>query len=99
NTRGRSDPPDRNDVIQLRQVIDQITKEKPSITELCDRLKDAGVVAIPSLQKTGRFNGMSYDFNGTRYRGSDLGRGYTAAGLQKQGIRYDPQTDDTRLKE
>ena len=59
-----------------------MTEDRPSMSELIDRLERAGVRAVPSLQKSGRLNGMSYDVNGIRIKGSQLGRTYTAAGLQ-----------------
>src|SRR4051794_2734394 len=93
--------PDRlaEDIAALRKTLEHTTQDKPTMSELLNRLEDASVQAVPSFQKSGRLNGMSYDFNGTRYRGSDLGRAYTATGLQKQGVRYDPQTDDVLLQE
>src|SRR5215510_13368693 len=71
------------EIARLREQIDSVIKDRPSLSDLMDRLDDLGIRAVPSLQKSGRLNGMSFDWNGTRYRGSELGRGYTASGLQK----------------
>ena len=79
---------------QLRERIDAAAKDNPTFTEFLDRLERSGVTAIPSLQRSGRLNGMSYERNGMRVRGSDLGRSYTAYGLQKtKGVRYDGDKD------
>ena len=87
-------------VAQLREVIDSVTKDQPTLSELLDRLEERGVLAVPSIQRSGRLNGLSYELDGVRYRGSELGRSYTASGLQKaKGIRYEPERDDTRLRE
>jgi hypothetical protein len=83
---------------RLEEAIDRATQDQPTMSELINRLDEAGVRAIPSLQKTGRLNGMSYVIDGILVRGSDLGRAYTALGLQKRrGVRYDPQRDQLRL--
>jgi hypothetical protein len=83
---------------QLRQAIDRAARGRPTLSELIDRLEEAGVRAIPSLQKSGRLNGMSYVIDGILVKGSDLGRAYTAQGLQKAiGVRYHPQADHSRL--
>jgi hypothetical protein len=88
------------EVARLREQIDSVTTDQPSFSDLFERLQQLGIRPVPSLQKSGRLNGMSYEWNGIRYRGSELGRGYTAAGLQKsKGVRYDPERDDPRLRE
>jgi hypothetical protein len=85
---------------QLRHEIDSAAKDRPSYSELIDRLQNAGITCVPSIQKSGRLNGMSYDCRGARFKGSELGRAYTAAGLSKfKGVSYDSERDDPRLKE
>jgi hypothetical protein len=84
---------------RLRETIDRLAQDRPSMSELLDRLERADIRAVPSLQKSGRLNGMSYEVNGVRIKGSELGRSYTAAGLQKlKGIQYDPDKDRVRLE-
>ena len=95
-----SDSPRPYDIARLREQIDSATKDRPTLSELVDRLAWLGIHVVPSYQKSGRLNGMSYESNGWRYRGSELGRGYTASGLQRlNGVRYDPERDDPRLKQ
>jgi hypothetical protein len=85
---------------RLRETIERVTQDRPSMSELINRLEQAGIRAVPSIQKSGRLNGMSYAVDGTLIKGSDLGRAYTAQGLQKsRGVRYDPQQDHARLAE
>jgi len=70
------------------------------MSELINRLEQAGIRAVPSIQKSGRLNGMSYAVDGMIIKGSDLGRAYTAQGLQKSlGVQYDPARDQSRLVE
>src|SRR5262249_23605237 len=88
------------EIARLRQQIDSVTKDQPNYSELLERLERLGIRPVPSLQKSGRLNGMSYELDGIRYRGSELGRAYTAAGLQKsKGVRYEPGRDNPYLRE
>src|SRR5262249_6084421 len=97
--RDTPEAPRAYEITHLREQIDSVTKDQPSLSELMDRLERVGIRPVPSLQKSGRLNGMSYEWNGTRYRGSDLGRAYTASGLQKsKGVRYDAERDDSWLR-
>src|ERR1051326_874758 len=101
-TRERDAPetPRAFQVAHVGEVIDSVTKHHPTLSELLDRLDERGVRVVPSIQKSGRLNGMSYELDDVRYRGSELGRGYTASGLQKaKGVRYEPERDDPRLRE
>lgn len=87
------------DLQSLRDRIDRSAEGAPTVEEFLDRLEKEGVHPVPSIQSNGRWNGMSYEFAGVRVRGSELGRAYTAIGLQKKkGIAYDPARDDTRLR-
>ena len=84
----------------IREAIDRAAEGQPTMSELINRLEQAGVRAIPSLQKSGRLNGMSYAVDGTIIKGSDLGRAYTAQGLlNRLAIRYDAERDHPRLVE
>jgi len=83
---------------RLQEAIDRAAQGQPSMSDFIERLKIAGVQAVPSIQKSGRLNGMSYVIDGILIKGSDLGRAYTAHGLQKRlGIQYDPQRDQPTL--
>jgi hypothetical protein len=91
---------ERQNLALLRERIDAAAKDNPTFAEFLDRLERSGVRPIPSVQRSGRLNGMTYELNGTRVRGSDLGRSYTAQGLQKtKGVRYDGGQDRLRLEE
>ena len=91
---------ERQSLALLRERIDAAAKDNPTFAEFLDRLERSGVRAIPSVQRSGRLNGMTYELNGTRVRGSDLGRSYTAQGLQKtKGIRHGGELDQRRLEE
>src|SRR5262249_12287399 len=85
---------------EIRVTLDRASRDRPAMSELIRRLADEGIGVIPSLQKSGRLNGMSYVFKGRVIKGSDLGRAYTAQGLQKRfGVQYDPERDRLPLLE
>jgi DNA-binding MarR family transcriptional regulator len=83
---------------ELAAIIDEATKGKPTFSQLVDRLDARGVAAIPSINARG-LNGMSYRFQGQTIKGSDIGRAYTANGLQnRKEVRYVPERDTTALR-
>src|SRR3984893_3895432 len=93
-------PSFNHQIARLRNDLDRLTQDHPTMSQLIDRLQNAGIRAVPSLQTSGRLNGMSYEFDGIRIKGSDVGRGYTALGLQRRkGVTYDPDKDNLRLRE
>src|SRR5215469_16380709 len=78
---GRNAQTDAQVVTRLRHVIDWIARDQPSMPEFFECLKKAGIQPVPSMQKTGRLNGISYEMGGLLVKGSHLGRAYTAQGL------------------
>jgi len=86
------------DLAGLRKTIDRLAQDRPALSELGRRLEAAGVRLVPSIQASGRLNGLSYEVAGVRVKGSLLGRPYTAYGLQRRkGVSYDPSRDDAYL--
>jgi DNA-binding MarR family transcriptional regulator len=82
----------------LRHLIDEATEGRPTVSEFLDRLEQRRVHPIASVQESGRWNGMVYEYTGVRVKGAKLGRAYTAMGLQqRKGVRYEPARDDERL--
>jgi hypothetical protein len=88
------------DLSELRSRIDRAAEDAPAATTFFERLQQESVHAVASLQKNGRWNGISYEFAGVRVKGSELGRAYTATGLQrKKGVGYDPTRDAAQLRD
>ena len=78
----------------LQRLCDAAAKNCHSFTEYLERLEAAGVEVIPVVQQSGaHISGLSYRLDGTIMKGSDLGRSYTAAGIQKKGITYEQDRD------
>ena len=83
---------------ELIAIIDQAAADKPTMSQLLDRLQARGVQPIPSVNARG-LNGMSYAFRGATLKGSDLGRAYTEHGLQqRKGIDYLPDRDGMAVR-
>jgi hypothetical protein len=80
---------------ELTGVIEQAAKANPTMSTFVARLQESGVQVIPSIQSSGRLNGMSYRYQGTVIKGSALGRQFTATGIQERlGVAYDPNRDE-----
>lgn len=83
---------------ELRSVIDDAAKDRPTLPVFLARLEQQGIRPEASVQASGRWNGIVYRYRGARVKGSDLGRAYTAKGLQeRRGIGYDPVRDKEAL--
>lgn len=79
---------------QLQQICDACAKDCRSFSEYQERLEAAGVEVVPVAQLNGaKLSGLSYRLDGVTMKGSDLGKGYTAAGIQKRGISYEQDRD------
>jgi len=79
---------------QLQQLCDAAAKDCHSYTDYQARLETVGVSLVPVVQLGGaKLSGISYRLDGVTMKGSDLGKGYTASGIQKQGITYEQDRD------
>jgi len=77
----------------LKHAIDQARTNRPTMSDFIGRLEKAGVGVIPNIAKTGTVTGLSFEIDGQTMKGSDIGRGYTWQGLQKQGVNYEKNRD------
>jgi hypothetical protein len=69
------------------------------MSQFIEQLEKRSISVVPSIQSSGRLNGISYRFKGVMVKGSRLGRAYTAQGLQtRKGLQYEPQRDDASLR-
>ncbi|CAG0941872.1 hypothetical protein ANRL1_00728 [Anaerolineae bacterium] len=84
--------------MKLQRIIDDEAKHSLTMSDFIKNLERQGVVAIPNMAGNGRITGMSYQLNGETMKGSDLGKGYTFAGIQKRGISYAMERDLEELR-
>ena len=79
---------------QLQALCDGAAQECASFTTYVERLEAVGVDVIPTVQQHGaKLSGLQYSLNGVTMKGSDLGKAYAAAGIQKRGISYEQDRD------
>lgn len=79
---------------RLQQLADAAAKGCTSFTAYQERLEAAGVQLVPVVQQEGaKLSGLLYRLDGVTMKGSDLGRAYSPAGLQKRGVTYEQDRD------
>lgn len=79
---------------QLQDLCDAAALGCESFTEYVERLEAVGVDVIPTVQLDGaKLSGIQYRLDGVVMKGSDLGKAYAAAGIQKKGVTYDKERD------
>jgi hypothetical protein len=79
---------------RLQQLCDGAATKSRTYSDYAERLEAAGVELVPVTQLDGaKLSGLSYRLDGVMMKGSDLGKGYSPAGLAKRGIRYEKNRD------
>lgn len=73
----------------LQKIIDQILPTVPSLFNFTKKLESFGVSVRLNKAKSGHISGISFTYEDTTMKGSDLGRGYTWSGLQKRGMSHE----------
>lgn len=83
----------------LQDMIDQVLATGPiSAPDFVALLQAHSITARPNIATTGKFSGFSFSLDGDvnkagqqiGYKGSSLGKAYTAAGLLGRGLTYSP---------
>jgi hypothetical protein len=75
---------------RLQQLCDGAATTSRTYSDYAERLEAAGVELVPVTQLDGaKLSGLSYRLDGVMMKGSDLGKGYSPAGLAKRGISYE----------
>ncbi|MBD2628938.1 relaxase/mobilization nuclease domain-containing protein [Anabaena variabilis FACHB-164] len=79
----------------LADIIDEATKDQPTVTQLIHRLQQQGVVVHPQFNAGGLFKeAIAFEMNGVKIGGYKLGSAYSFPGLQKKrGVSYNPEKD------
>lgn len=79
---------------RLQELCDAAAQDCPHLTAYIERLEAVGVDVIPTVQMGGaKLSGIQYRLDGVTMKGSDLGKRYAAAGIQKRGISYEQGRD------
>ncbi|MBK1990170.1 relaxase/mobilization nuclease domain-containing protein [Sphaerospermopsis aphanizomenoides BCCUSP55] len=79
----------------LADIIDETTKDQPTVTQLIQRLQQQSVVVHPQFSTGGLFKeAIAFEMNGVKVGGYKLGSAYSFPGLQKKrGVSYNPERD------
>ena len=84
---------------QLQALCDGAAQDCDSFTAYQERLAAVGVEIIPTVQRDGAtLSGLQYRLDGVTMKGSDLGKAYAAAGIQKRGISYEQDRDSAAVE-
>jgi hypothetical protein len=79
---------------RLQQLCDGAVAASRSYSDYAERLEVAGVELVPVTQlDDAKLSGLSYRLDGVMMKGSDLGKGYSPAGLAKRGVKYEKDRD------
>jgi hypothetical protein len=79
---------------RLQQLCDGAATTSRTYSDYAERLEVAGVELVPVTQFDGaKLSGLSYRLDGVMMKGSDLGKGYSPAGLAKRGVSYEKNRD------
>jgi hypothetical protein len=79
---------------QLKALIRDAAKNRPTMSEFVRRLRAKGVQVRANTARTGHVSGISYRLDRVAVKGSGLGRAYGFEGLQKEhGVHYDRARD------
>jgi hypothetical protein len=86
-------PPRPPILLVLQALISQLCADQPTISQLVERLRERGVRVRVGLTEQQQM-GISYQFAGEHYSGTQLGAAYQFSGLQRyQGVSYEPARD------
>lgn len=86
----------------IQDSIDQILTSGPlTVPDFISTLEAHGITAKPNIASTGKFSGFSFSRAGHQdksgkpifYKGSTLGKSYTAQGLLDRGLQYNSTRD------
>jgi hypothetical protein len=83
----------------IQGLIDEFEGEGRSIADLVEYLRDAGVSSILNVSSVGELCGIGFKLGSAAFKGSELGRGYSANGLIQRGFSYERNRDSSRLSE
>lgn len=78
---------------EIRSLIDEAIESSSNITEFLAKVSRLGITVCPHIQGS-RISGLIYEWKArkAKFKGSDLGKKYTWAGIQEH-VQYRPDLD------
>ena len=92
----RSEPPQPSARMKLQALIDELTQQPTTMTDLINKLQSVGVEVRIRQTNNNVIQGISFAHPDWKhgFKGSDLGKHYTWTGLQThKGVSFDPVRD------
>ncbi|MGB3205315.1 MAG: relaxase/mobilization nuclease domain-containing protein [Crinalium sp.] len=92
----RTEPPQPSARMKLQALIDELTQQPKTMTELIDKLQSTGVEVRIKQTRNNVIQGISFAHPDWEhgFKGSDLGKHYSWAGLQTHKcVSFDPVKD------
>lgn len=85
---------------RLADIIDEASRNKPTMTQLIGRLQRQGVKVHPTFSTRGLFReAIAFELDGVKIAGNKLGKAYSFPGLQrKRGVSYECDRDLAAIK-
>lgn len=85
---------------RLADIIDKVSQDKPTMTQLIGRLQRQGVKVHPTFSTKGLFReAIAFELDGVKVAGNKLGSAYSFPGLQrKRGVSYECDRDMLAIK-
>ncbi|GAX46071.1 hypothetical protein NIES4075_70920 [Tolypothrix sp. NIES-4075] len=73
----------------IADAVDALAADKPTFTQLVERLKSQNIIVHPRLATDGTIQGITYEMDNIKIAGYRIGKGYSFPGLQKYfGVVY-----------
>jgi len=82
--------------MRLQKIINEATIDRPNADVFAKRLAKQGVEIIPNKSKTGHVSGISFELNGEKMKGSDLGRSYSWKNLTERKLNYETTKQNSK---
>lgn len=80
----------------LQNILNEALTDKLDVFAFIERCEAAGAIIIPNVASTGRLNGFAFEYQGIKFKGSDLGAKYTYKNL-KEVVIYEQDRHSAEL--
>ncbi|MDF5657724.1 DNA-primase RepB domain-containing protein [Vibrio parahaemolyticus] len=80
----------------LQNILNEALTDKLDVFAFIERCEAAGATVIPNVASTGRLNGFAFEYQGIKFKGSDLGAKYTYKNL-KEVVIYEQDRQSAKL--
>lgn len=83
---------------RLQNIVSEAVESSDNVAEFLASLKKRGVIVLPNIAKTGKMNGLSYEIDGVKFTGTQLGQKYKWQTIGEK-LGYSFENDNEKLLE